>query len=469
MGVRVAVVGGGIAGLAAAWELSGANSDLEIDVLEGADRVGGKLRREGIGGSSIDVGAESVLARRPEAVGLVTELGLGPDLVDPARLGASIVAHGRRWPVPSGTLMGVPADPETVRGLLSDREVERLRAEQVPPALQSDVAVGRLVDVALGPAVTDLLVEPLLAGVYAGHSRALSLEMSIPALYRAAQEGRSLLEAAAAAATAPTQGSQPDAPVFATLRGGLARLPEELGRRLAERGVRVRLGTMVRGLRQDGTRWTLTAGPTIAAVSRSYDAVVLATPAAPATRLITPVSAETGARLKRIEYASMAIVTVALDGPPPAWMDGSGFLVPPNQPFTIKAATFSSVKWPWLADERPGRTFLRISIGRHREEPTLQQPDAELARVALSELATVVGHRVADPVAVHVQRWGGGLPQYAPGHRDLVEQARSHLPGGVALAGAAYDGVGIPACIASGRRAAQAVLTHLRLRPEVLG
>lgn len=382
MSVRLAVVGGGIAGLSAAWELSRATRDVEIDVLEGSDRVGGKLRRERVGGFPVDVGAESVLARRPEALDLMTALGLGPDLVHPAHWGASIVARGRCWPMPVGTL-------------------------------------------------SDVLLEPLLGGVFPGHSRA-------------------------------------GAPAFATLRGGLGRMPEELARQLRSRGVRVRLGTMVRELRASGTGWTLTTGPTIAEVRRHYDAVVLATPAAPTARLVGAASPETGRWLKQVQYASMAIATIALDGPPPTWMDVSGFLVAPTEPLTIEAATFSSVTWPWLASERPDRTYLRVSMGRPREEATLQRPDAELAGIALADLAAVVGETVADPIAVHVQRWGGGLPLYAPGHRDLVEQARAHLPPGLALAGAASDGVDIPACIASGRRAAEDVLTHVRLRPEQL-
>ncbi|HEU5159367.1 MAG TPA: protoporphyrinogen oxidase, partial [Streptosporangiaceae bacterium] len=185
MGARVAVVGGGIAGLAAAWELAGAADDLDVVLIEASDRVGGKLCREVVGGTAIDVGAESVLARRPEALRLMDELGLGALVVNPAQAGASIVSGGRRWPMPKDTLMGVPADPESVRGLLSDDEVDRLVAERVGAPLATDVAVGRFVDDRLGRAVTDKLVEPLLAGVYAGDSRQLSLEMSIPALYLA--------------------------------------------------------------------------------------------------------------------------------------------------------------------------------------------------------------------------------------------------------------------------------------------
>ncbi len=193
---RVAVIGGGIAGLAAAWELAGHGSDVTVTVYEASDRVGGKLRLEQVGGALVDVGAESVLARRPEALTLFEEIGVDRRTTHPAAVGATIVSGGRRWPMPSGTVMGVPSDPESVRGLLTDDEVHRLASEPLTALEADDVSVGDFVDTRLGRAVTDKLVEPLLAGVYAGHARRISLDMAVPALSRAAHEGRSLLDVA---------------------------------------------------------------------------------------------------------------------------------------------------------------------------------------------------------------------------------------------------------------------------------
>lgn len=464
MSGRVAVVGGGISGLAAAWELARGGPDLEITLLEGSSRVGGKLRRASVGGAHVDVGAESVLARRPEAIQLVEELGLAGEVRHPAPVGASIVSGGRRWPMPAGTLMGIPSDPESVRGLLSDSELDRLEAEVAGEPMSGDIAVGVLVDERLGRAVTDKLVEPLLAGVYAGHSRELSLEMSVPALHRAAREGASLREAARATAAAAAHGPAAGTPVFATLHGGIGTLAERLGGALSGLGVRVHTGATARRLRREADHWVLTTGPTIAERETAYDAVVLATPGAPTARLLSAVAPGPAEQLQRVEYASMAIVTIVLDGPPPAWLDGSGFLVPPTEPLTIKASTFSSVKWPWLRQAYPDRTYLRASIGRHREEATLQRSDEDLVEIALRELAAVLERALPSPLDTHVQRWGGGLPQYAPGHRQLVDRIRAGLPDGIALCGAAYDGVGIPACIGSGREAARRVLP--RLRPD---
>ncbi|GAA6527852.1 protoporphyrinogen oxidase [Intrasporangium sp. DVR] len=469
MNAHVGVVGGGISGLVAAWHLVRTAPGIEVTVLEGSSRVGGKLRVEDIAGMTLDVGAEAVLTFRPEAVALLEELGLGDRIAHPAPVPASIVIDGARRPMPRGTLMGVPSDPEAVRGLLTDAEVERLTAEVVTPPVHGDVAVGTFIDARLGPAVTDKLVEPLLAGVYAGDSRNLSLEMAVPQLARAAREGTSVLELARALAPAPRPAEQVERPpVFATVVGGLGTVPAHVAARLAGLGCEVRTGAVVRGIQRRDGKLIVTSGPTTDVREDVFDAVVLATPAAPTARLLRDLAPDAAARLATIESASMAIVTLVLEGPPPETLDGSGFLVPPTEPLTIKASTFSTVKWPWLAAAYPDRTVLRTSLGRHREEATLHRSDEELVDVSLADLAAVLGRSLPTPLAVHVQRWGGGLPQYAVGHRErvagLVEPAAD-----VALAGASLAGVGVPACIASGRRAAQAVLTRLQAGGAALG
>ena len=364
----------------------------------------GTLRLDTVAGVPIDVGAESMLARRPEALALVRELRLDDRVTHPAAVAASIVSGGRRWPLPRGTLMGVPSDIEALRGLLTDAEVDRAAAERIS-RVDGDVAVGAFVDGRLGRAVTDKLVEPLLAGVYAGHSRAISLEVAVPAMFAAAREGRSVVELAGQVARAAAENATP---VFATLVGGLGTLPTLLVDALCRRGVQVRTGTTARALRPHGDRaWVLTTGPTTDAVDEVFDAVVLATPAAPNPR-------------------SMRISVIS---PPNECPMGSGFLVPPTEPLTIKAATFSSVKWPWLAAAHPDTTFLRASVGRFGEVSTLQRPDADLVEIALRDLATVLGRPLPTPVDTQVQRWGGGLPQYAVGHRARVAAARAPAAG----------------------------------------
>jgi len=462
MGARVAVIGGGISGLSAAWHLAGASPGLDVTVLEASDRVGGKLRLEHVGDVVVDVGAESVLARRPEAIELFEQLGLAARITHPAAIPAAIYSGGRCWPVPRRTVMGVPSDPESVRGILTDSEVERLLSEPATPPVIGDLTVGDLVDQRLGPAVTDKLVEPLLAGVYAGHARDISLEMAVPALAAAARTGSSLL----ATARTLTQSTSPT-PVFASVSGGLGVVPLLLATRLAELGVSLRTSTIVRRLERRGSELVVTSGPTTGERDDLFDAVVLATPARPTARLLMSLAPAAAARLAAIEYASMAIVTFVLDGPPPDVLEGSGILVAPSEALTIKASTFSTLKWPWLAAAHPDHTVLRASIGRHREEGTLHRTDEELVAVARADLATVLGRPLPTPRASQVQRWGGALPQYAVGHRGRMAGITEPAPA-IALSGAAYDGVGIPACIASGRRAAAAILTRLREdRPEL--
>lgn len=462
---RVAVVGGGISGLTAAWHLVSREPDLEVVLVEGSDRVGGKLRSATVGGVHLDVGAESMLARRPEALELVKELGMASVVVHPAPGGASIWSRGVLAPMPSGTLMGVPANPAAALGILDAEEIARAERERddTHEPLSADLSVGELVESRVGRAVVDRLVEPLLGGVYAGHASALSVRACVPALWAAAVAGESLTAVAERAASAAPTGRSP---VFAGLPGGVATLAQALQQGLVARGVRVVTDTVVRRLDRTDDGWRLTTGAVPAPVTLDVDAVVLATPGAPAARLLTGHSPVAAGELAGIAYASMAVVTLALPRRGMPRLPGSGFLVPPVDGHTIKAATFSSNKWAWVADAAPDLVLLRASIGRHGEEGDLQRSDGELVAVTLHDLSGALGVSLPRPVDAHVQRWGGALPQYTVGHVDRVARIRgavADLPG-LELAGGAYEGVGIPACIATGTAAAEATLTHLRSR-----
>jgi oxygen-dependent protoporphyrinogen oxidase len=451
----VAVVGGGVAGLAAAWELLQGN-DVRVIVLDSADAVGGKLRGAEVAGHVVDVGAESMLARRPEATGLVADLGLGDRLTHPEPVPAAVWSRGRRWPLPAGTVMGVPTVPATAVGVLTPDEVARATAEQVGPPSTDDVSVGAFVAERVGPAVVDRLVEPLLAGVYAGHARSLSLRATVPALWAAATDGTAIVGRPATQAAG--------GPVFAGYRGGLGRFAADLAAAVVDRGGQIRTRSTVRRLERRPSGWRLTVGPTIASEALDVDGVVLAVPAAPAARLLRPIAPSAAQRLDEIDYASVAIVTLALPRAAGALLGGSGFLVPPIEPLAIKAATFSSTKWAWLAEDAEDVVLLRASLGRAGEVAVLQRDDDDLVRTTVADLRTVLGPDLPDPVDAHVQRWGGGLPQYAVGHVTRVQavlEAAAGVPA-LALAGAAYEGVGIPACIGSGRRAAREVLAAVR-------
>ena len=346
--------------------------------------------------------------------------------------------------------MGIPADPSTVRDLASvaDGDKDHGRPLLAPG---EDIAVGALVRPRLGDEVVDRLVDPLLGGVYAGRADELSLAATISALHRAASEQPTLAAAVRQAMAASPR--PPGAPVFASVHGGLSRFVAAVAESAA---ARVRLNQTVRVLTRTAGTWRLTAGPTIDAEPVDADAVVLAVPAAPAARLLDGVDRTAAAQVGRLEYASVALVTLAL--PAGARLpELSGFLVPAAQGFAVKAATFFSAKWPGGGDD----VLIRASLGRRGEESTLQHTDDGLVAIVRDELPRLIGQPVPEPLAARVNRWGGGLPQYGVGHPDRVAAVRAVLPSTVALAGAAYDGVGIAACVRSGQAAATAVWAAL--------
>lgn len=489
MRVRVAVVGGGISGLAAAWFLRRAlGPDAEIVVLEKQPAVGGHLRVSEVAGLPIDEGAESLLARRPEAVDLASAVGLAAEIVHPAPVGAGIWSRGHIHPMPPGTVMGVPSDPARLAGLLTADELAELAADASAPGmpLTQDVAIGRLVRVRFGPTVADRLVEPLLGGVYAGRADELSLDATVPALAAAARTHSSLAAAAAAAtsssanqatgrpaASGPATGS-PGAsaagggPVFAGLVGGVGRLP---GAVAAASGTTIRTGVTVRDLQRTPNGWRLVTGPVPDPRVIEADAVVVAVPAAASARLLSSAAPAASVELATVESASMAIVTVAVPASSfPAPPASSGFLVPPIDGNTIKAVTYSSVKWPWLGERAGDLVVLRASVGRHREVAMLQRDDSELVAAVLADLGEAVG-LAGTPVDARVTRWGGALPQYAVGHFDRVARIRAAVAAvpGLTVCGATYDGVGVAACIASARDAAARVAEHLAGRRVRIG
>jgi oxygen-dependent protoporphyrinogen oxidase len=459
------VVGGGIAGLTAAYRL--ARAGLRVTLLESSGRLGGKLYADEIAGVPVDLGAESILARRPEAVALAREVGLGGELEAPAVLGATVWTRGRLRPLPKGHVMGVPGDlgPLAASGLLSAAGLARLPLDHVLPRtpIEGDTAVGVYVAARLGREVVDRLVEPLLGGVYAGNAYEISLRAAVPQLYAAAAEGRSLIEAARAiqrkAAASPAAG-----PVFNGVRGGVGRLPLAVADACRAAGVTIETGAEVRGLRRRGPHgWQVR----LAGREVDADAVVVAAPAPAAARLLAAESPAAAAELEGVEYAGMALVTMAFRRADLAALpQSSGFLVPPVDGRTIKAATFSSRKWGWLDQAGGDTVVLRTSVGRHGEEADLAWDDADLVRLSRDDLGAAVGLRAA-PVAARVTRWPGGLPQYPVGHLDRVARIREQvgkLPG-LAVCGAVYDGVGIPACVGSGGRAASEVLAALATLP----
>jgi oxygen-dependent protoporphyrinogen oxidase len=419
----IAVVGAGITGLSTAVELTRLGAT--VVVFEGSDCVGGKVRVSEVGGVPVDEGADSMLRRVPWGVDLAAEAGL--ELVSPATGVASLWTGGELRPLPVGTVMGIPTDLAQVRDLLG--EVSETEAEPVT----DDVSVGELVAGRLGRDVLERLVDPLLGGVYAGRADQLSVQATLPQLWPHLAQHRSLVDAARAARGTPTPG-----PVFAGVAGGLGHLPRALAS-----GLDVRLKTPVTSLTRTARGWHV--------AGLDVDGVVLAVPAAPAAKLLKGHVATEG--LELMTYASVGIITLVLDGPSPG--HGSGYLVPAVEGRVTKAVTFTSRKW-----DRPGPAVIRASVGRAGDVTDLQRDDEDLVALVLTELEEAVGD-IPRLIDSRVTRWGGGLPQYAVGHLDRTAALRRAIPPGLRVAGAAYDGVGVPACARSGLEAAREVLAGL--------
>jgi protoporphyrinogen/coproporphyrinogen III oxidase len=466
----VAVVGGGVAGLAAAFLLKDAG--LAVTVLEGSPRLGGKLAVSEVAGIAVDEGAEAMLARRPEGIGLIDAAGLAGDLVTPGTTSAGIWTRGAIRPLPRRQFMGVPADLAEVAatGILSDGGLARARADATLPvtAANGDESVASRVGGRFGIELVDRLVEPLLGGVYAGRCEDLSFEATLGPLAQAARGRASLADAAGMLLPPAPVGAQSGTPpVFTTLGAGLGTLPLALA---ARSGAVVRTKAMVRELAAAADGWQLTFGSGHAPEQLAADAVILAVPATPASRLLAQVESgqRAAAALAEIRYASMAVITLAYpDTAFAARPAGSGFLVPSVDGHAVKAVTFCTNKWPHLREVSQGLHIVRCSVGRLGEEALLQRDDSELAALAAADLAEATGVRGA-PVETRVTRWGGGLPQYSVGHLDRVGRIRAGVAGlpGLAVCGAAYDGVGIPACIASARLAVDQVLAFLASSPR---
>ena len=474
---RVVVIGGGIAGLAAAFALR--DEPVRVTVLEGSPRLGGKLSASDVAGVSMDAGAEALLARRPEGVGLIEAVGLGADLVPAGLTSSAIYSRGVMRSLPRRQFMGVPADLDELAasGVVSAEGVARARDEAVPapPAGAGDAADTSVTDYIgrrLGVEVVDRLVDPLLGGVYAGRSEHLSFQATLGPLAAASRAHPALTEAAAALlppGTAPASASASDnskkpASIFVTVTTGLGQLPETVAK---ASGADVRVNAMVRELTRTASGWRLTIGSAADPEYLGADAVILATPAGPAARLLAGTAGDAAAQLEQIPYASMAIVTLAYRAGDFPAQQRSGYLVPAVDGRAVKAATFSTIKWPHLAaaaaDAGSPAHIIRCSIGRSGDVAVLQRDDADLAALAAAELSEAIGITAA-PVEHRVTRWGGGLPQYNVGHLDRVARIRAAVAAqpGLAVAGAAYDGVGIPACIATARSAADQVLGYLR-------
>lgn len=477
---EIVVVGGGIAGLSAAWELTSTPNPPRVTVLEAADEVGGKIASVEVGGRVVDAGPDGALARRSELATLAAELSLGDDLVPIQASGASVYARGHVRALPSGLQFGIPTDPRTLRDshVLSTRGYLRALRDRFAPVPASrgplqDRAIGNLVETKLGHEVVATLVDPMLGGINAGRVSEMSAAAVFPPLLEAGQERGSLMAALKALSPPPPPEGTSAPPAFISLDHGMFGLIERLERALGERGVEIHTQTPVTQIaRVGGTNpgWTLNS-PTS---TIRADGVVLAVPAQPASVALAGLDAELAGLFGSIEYASVAIVTFIFDDAEISLPEtGTGVLIPPETPhpqgetagqrFLSTALTFLDRKWAhWKVGST---TILRVHMGRIDDTRTLDLNDAQLIERALDELSMLLD-RVGTPLASGVVRWEQSLPQYQVGHLlrvATIENAVARHPF-LHVAGAAYRGVGVPACIASGRSAGATLREELETR-----
>jgi len=468
----VVIVGGGIAGLSAAWELTGAkhgpdDNSPRVEVIEAERLVGGALRTMQFAGRTIDLGPDGFLARRPEAVQLIGELGCTEELEAIDASGATIWLRGALHELPTGLVLGIPTSSgqlAAVQGLSFRARLDAARDQRVPVRMNvgDDATIGDIVRTKLGRELAYQFIEPMVGGIQAGRIDQLSAKSVFPALLVAAQKGGSLMKA-----MRPMTSGAPEAtgPIFNSLLEGVGSLPVELAEQLRGRGVVIRTGVAVTALRRTPSGnypWEVDTAST----TTPADVVVLATPAPTVARLLGSLDPALE-RLSSIPSAGAAIITFSV--PRNAITLSAvctGVLVPLGTAWTgegsmmVTALTFLDRKWPHLRSNDD--VLLRAHVGRIDDERWAQMSDEELTERVASEMRVLLP-RFEDTFSSVVQRWPAGLPQYYLGHDTMVTNAKAAAAAiRVALCGNAYDGVGIPASIGSGRRAGRNALDMIR-------
>lgn len=453
------VVGAGIAGLAAAHELR--RHGAKVTVIEAANRAGGKIDGGPLADSAlpfeVDMAADGFLAREPEMIDLVTELGLGDELVPTVGAGAAIWVDGALRRVPPSVL-GAPFDADAVAasGIVTAAGAAEFTAALAieHPAFTGDATVGEVVRPRVGDQVFERLVDPLIGGINAGEADKMSIRAGAAALAAAAEKGGSFESAlrshvATAAATA-------DGSVFRAVRGGTRRVIDAL---VANLGDDLRLDTAALGLEPDGAAWRITTDNLANNKDIIHaDRVIITSPGWISAGLIAARAPEAAAVLAGLSYADAVLVTfvaerAAIEHP----LDLAGFLVPRDQGLLTTATSFASSKWAHYDDGT--HAVLRVSAGRTDDRRWLELEPAELVERLTVELRATLGLR-AEPVA-RVTPWRQCLPQYRPGHLDRCDDIDAWLARdmpGVHLAGASMRGLGLPACVRQGRAAAKRAL-----------
>ena len=457
---RIAIVGGGISGLAAAFALEErrrAGDSLEYAVYESGPRFGGVLATDQVDGCLVEAGPDSFLTEKPWAADLCRRLGIEDQLIGSNDGGRKtyILVKGKLTPMPDGLMFMVPTrlGPTLLSTLFSPATKFRMMREwRFSPRLsRNDESVAALVERHYGAEMVERLADPLLSGVYGGEAAQLSVRAVLPRFVEMESKygslGRGML-----AARKNVKTVQSALPIFSSLKGGMQQLAEALVARLPVDVLRVI--SRVQAVQKQDRGWVVSAGY----ASDQFDAVIVATSATAAAPLFEITSAELASELKAIPYSSSMTVALGFDNEVRAALPaGFGFLVPRSEGKRMLAATFVHNKFSHRAPE--DRALIRCFLGGTRDEAVLQLPDDEILGIVREELRQILRLN-AEPVFTRIYRWKGAMAQYIVGHLERVQRIESllkQLPG-LALAGNAYRGIGVPDCVRSGEEAAQQVL-----------
>ncbi len=468
---RIAIVGGGISGLATAFALEEkrrAGVPVEYVVYESSPRLGGVLVTERVEGCLVEAGADSFLTEKPWAADLCRQIGLGDQLIgsNDRQRKTYILANGKLVVMPDGLMFMVPTKilPTVFSPLFSMRTKMRMAGEWFHPPQQAraDETVAELVERHYGPEMVDLLADPLLSGVYGGEASQLSVRAVLPrfadmeakhgSLGRAMLSSRKKMSAAA---------KGPPPPLFSSLKEGMQQMVNALVQRLDANALLT--SSPVQSVISQDDGWTVSAGYQ----SDQFDGLIIATPAPAASALLQTTDEALSRELGEIRYSSSVTVTLGYDQTvrrslPP----GFGFLVPRSAGRRMLAATFVHNKFPHRAPEN--RAIVRCFLGGSRDEHILQSNDDDILQIVRDELKQVLCLD-SDPIFARLYKWKGAMAQYTVGHLERVqriESLRRKLPG-LALAGNGYAGIGVPDCVRSGTEAATKVLASIGLEESV--
>ena len=449
---RVLVVGGGITGLTVAEQLADVDG-IDVTLLESENHLGGKIRSGAFAGiDGVDEGADAFLRRVPAGMALVGRVGLDSELTSPTSARAAVWHHGLHQ-IPRGVVLGVPASirPFATTGLLSWRGKARAALEPFLPRTPVEPdSIGEFVRARFGDEVHERLVDALVGSIYAADTDRFSLA-AVPQLADLAARRRSLLIGARSAKAANAPRAEID-PIFAAPRGGMQALTDATAAAARGSGAHIRTGHTIESLESSADGWIVD--------DEYFDIVVLATPARASASLLRQAAPEVAGALASIEFADVALVTLQVDGSswPERLHDRSGYLVPKPVQERVTAVSFGSQKWAhWRPDD--GSQILRVSLGRDGA-PILDLTDDAIVDHAVRELNAHLETAI-EPQSVRVSHWPDAFPQYRPHHLGRVAHIDSLLPRSLLLAGASYRGIGIPACIADGCRAAAAIKARL--------